>query len=65
MTRHRDDHDGSPDGARADDTPTHPAPIAVLGALLEAFRRDPTDGDAFAGAGGSAEDDDTRELLVF
>ena len=48
MTRHRDDIDGLSDSARADDTPTHPAPIEVLGAQLDAFRRDPTDADAFA-----------------
>src|SRR5258708_1296208 len=31
-----------------DDTPTHPAPIDVLSAQLDAFRKDPGDGDAFA-----------------
>jgi Tfp pilus assembly protein PilF len=32
---------------RNDDTPTHPAPIDVLSVQLDAFRADPSDGDAF------------------
>ncbi len=47
-----------------DDTPTHPAPVDVLTAQIDAFRKDPGDGDAFAELRAALRKGGSGELLA-